>query len=463
MREAVGRALATDVTASRAVPQTDRAAVDGWAVRASDTVGASARAPAVLRVARDGDGAETDGTDTTDTHAETPTVSPETAVPVDTGEPLPAGADAVVRVEATTRVGDELEVARAVPERGDVVIRGEDVTGGQQLYRAGHRLRAGDLGLLRAVGREQVTVAERPRVAVFPTGDELVGRDPDPGETLETNGVVVERLTAAWGGDATVEPAVPDEPAALRARLSTAARGLDTSETVDDAADGPAGADTPTDADVIVTVGGTAVGGRDHLPSVVAELSEGDGNATERDERAEPDDPADEPFVRGVAAEPGHPTTLGVVGDTPVVCLPGYPVACVVAAVQFLRPAVHRLAGGHTPPHPTTEAELTRKVASGPGVRTFAPVRLGDDGTDTHRSDTVGTDGADDTDTAHDTNVTGATPTDGGTSARSTLGLADGWVVVPESREGYDTGEAVTVELWERPAAGPADTVGGPA
>ena len=377
---AVGRTLAAPVTADRAVPSEDRAAVDGWAVRADDTVGASPRAPAVLRVGDE--------------------VTTGRAVAVDTGQSLPPGADAVVRTERVTRLDEEIEIEAAVPIGGDVVARGEDVTADRRLYETGHRLRPSDLGLLRAVGVDRPTVAEPPTVAVVPTGDELVAADPGPGENVETNGVVVDRLVAQWGGAATVGGVVSDEPDALGERLTRAAS-----------------------ADLVVTVGGTAVGSRDHLPAVV--------------------DDCGEVVVRGLATEPAHPTTLGVVDDTPVVCLPGYPVACVVAAVQLLRPAVRRLAGGDVPPHPTTRARLARKIPSGPGVRTFAQVRLS---------------APDDADapTLADDNPDGetaprATPTDGGASAHSTVGLADGWVVVPESREGVDAGETVSVERWEQP------------
>jgi molybdopterin molybdotransferase len=385
---AVGRTLASSVTADRAVPSEDRAAVDGWAVRADDTVDASRRAPTTLRVADE--------------------VTARRAVPVDTGQPLPAGADAVVRTEQVTRADEEIEVETAVPVGGDVVARGEDVTAGQRLYETGYRLRPSDLGLLRAVGVDRPQVAEPPTVAVIPTGDELVAADPGPGESVETNGVVIDRLVAQWGGDATVGGVVSDEPAAVRERLAQAAS-----------------------ADLVVTVGGTAVGSRDHLPAVVDD----DGAV----------------FVRGLATEPAHPTTLGVVDDTPVVCLPGYPVACVVAAVQLVRPAIRWLAGGDAPPHPTTRARLARKVASGPGVRTFAQVRLRPpDATD--EADAAASV------VASDDAEPQATPTDGGASAHSAVALADGWVVVPESREGIDAGETVTVEHWEQPPATGGET-----
>jgi molybdopterin molybdotransferase len=134
-------------------------------------------------------------------------------------------------------------------------------------------------------------------------------------------------------------------------------------------------------------------------------------------------------LVHGVALKPGHPVALGVVEETPVLMLPGYPVACIVNAVQFLRPALRQ--AGHLPPAdpPTTGAELTRKIASEPGTRTYARVELHDEGVD---------------------DQTTATPTRAsGSGVLSSVALADGWVVVPESVEGYDAGDTVAVEDWE--------------
>ena len=346
------------------MPHYARAAMDGYAVRAEDTFGATARSPALLREAE--------------------RVGPDAAVRVHTGSELPEGADAVVRIEHVDRVGNGLEVYDAVAEGENVGPVGEDVAAGDRLFEAGHRLRPSDLGLLKAVGHRAVRVYDRPRVEVVPTGDELVQADPEPGEVVETNGLTASRYVRRWGGEATHRDVVSDDRAALRAAIE---RGLD--------------------ADAIVTTGGSSVGERDLVPDVLAD--------------------AGEVLVHGVAVRPGHPVALAVVEGTPVLALPGYPVACIVNAVQFARPAVKRL--GRLPPneHPTTRARLTRKVASEPGVRTFVRVRLED-----------GTDGPE------------AVPLRaGGAGVLSSVALADGWVVVPESREGLDAGEAVAVEHWE--------------
>ena len=366
-----GRVVAEPIDAPAPVPGYDRAAMDGYAVRASDTFGAGDRSPAVL-AARS---------------AEADAVAPGEAARVHTGSAVPEGADAVVMVERVETVGDDIEVFDAVATGENVGEAGEDVADGQRLYEAGHVLRPSDLGLLRSVGRDSVTVREPPEVAVIPTGEELVQSDPDPGEVIETNGLTVSRLVERWGGEARYRDVVTDDPEALREAV---------------AAD--------LDADVVVTTGGSSVGERDLLPEVVDDLGE--------------------VLVHGVALKPGHPVCLGRAEGTPIVSLPGYPVACIVNAAQFLRPAIKRAAGTDAEPFPTRRATLDRKVASEPGVRTFARVSVSDDGGD----DALPT----------------ATPTRAsGSGILSSVALADGWVVVPEPREGIDAGEAVDVELWE--------------
>ncbi|WP_224268382.1 molybdopterin molybdotransferase MoeA [Haloprofundus salinisoli] len=376
--DADGRALAETVAAARDVPGYDRAAMDGYAVRAEDTFGASGRSPAVLRLAA----ADDDGDGESDEAA----VNPGEAARVHTGSELPDGADAVVMVEHTEQFGDEVEVFDALAEGENVGDADEDVRDGQSLYDPGHRLRPSDLGLLKSVGVREVEAYERPRVAVIPTGEELVQRDPEPGEVVETNGLTVSKLVERWGGDASYRDVVTDDEDALREAV-----------------------ESNLDHDVVVTTGGSSVGERDLTYEVVDDLGE--------------------VFVHGVALKPGHPVALGDVDGTAVVMLPGYPVACVINAVQFLRPALKR--AGHLPsePFPTREATLTRKIPSEPGVRTFARVR---------------------TEPGEDGEGLEATPTRAsGSGILSSVALADGWVVVPEEREGIEEGATVAVENWE--------------
>jgi molybdopterin molybdotransferase len=313
LESADGRVLAEAIDARRNVPHYARAAMDGYAVRAADTFGASERSPAVLQQAE--------------------TAGPEAATQVHTGSELPAGADAVVMVERVERVGEDLEVLDPVAEGENVAPVGEDVSEDQRLYESGHRLRPSDLGLLKSVGIHEIETYEPPSVGVIPTGEELVQSDPEPGEVIETNGLTVSRYVERWGGQATYRRVVTDDREALRTAVE---RDLT--------------------KDLVVTTGGSSVGERDLIPEVVAELGE--------------------VLVHGVALKPGHPVAFGVVADTPVLMLPGYPVSCIVTAIQLLRPAMKRAGHLSRTPHPTTEARLDRKIPSEPGTRTFARVEL---------------------------------------------------------------------------------------
>ncbi|RRJ32188.1 molybdopterin molybdotransferase MoeA [Halocatena pleomorpha] len=360
------RVLSAPVRSNRNVPAYRRVAMDGWAVRARDTFGANDRSPVTLRA--------------------TETVGPNSVVPVDTGQKLPEGADAVVQVEKTERHDEEeeVEIFGAVAGGENVAPVGEDVETGQRLFDPGHQLRPSDLGLLKSTGVSEVSVYERPTVGVIPTGEELVQSTPEPGETIETNGQTVAQYVDRWGGTPIYRDIVVDEFEALRAAIE---RDLT--------------------ADIVVTTGGTSVGERDLVPSVISER----GTV----------------IVHGVALSPGHPVALGVVDKTPVVMLPGYPVACIVTAVQFLRPLVKHV--GHYPcePHPTTEARLAQKIHSEPGVRTYARVTIERSGEQPIATTTYAS----------------------GAGVLSSVAFTDGWVVVPESREGIPEDELVTVENWE--------------
>lgn len=368
---AESRVLAESVDAPRSVPHYERAAMDGFAVRASDTFEADERSPVEL--------------DALDAEPDAASVGPNQAVWVHTGSPLPEGADAVVKVEQTTSRGDRVEVEAAVPEDENVGPVGEDIAVGERLFDAGHRLRPSDLGLLKVTGVSEVEVYQRPTVGVVPTGDELVRHDPEPGEVVETNGFTVSQYVERWGGAATYRHVVSDDRPALRSALQ---RDLT--------------------KDVIVTTGGSSVGKRDLLPEIVDDIGE--------------------VLVHGLAIKPGHPAGIGVVEDRPVVMLPGYPVSCIVGAVQLLRPLIkHR---GRYPEGslPTTRARLERKVPSEVGARTFTRVTLDRD----------------------DEGEAVARPVrSGGASVLSSVAHSDGWVVVPESREGIPQGETVGVENWE--------------
>ncbi len=367
-----GRVIAESVTATRNVPHYRRAAMDGYAVSAQATFGATERSPAVLSiVARDPD-----------------TLEPDQAAPVYTGSAVPAEADAVVPIERVTKRNDQLEVETALATGANIAPVGEDIAADTELYTPGDVVGPSGLGVLKSIGRREVAVMAPPTVGVIPTGEELVQDNPAPGEAIETNGLTISRFVSRWGGRPEYRNIVTDDVDALRTAIQ---RDLT--------------------KDIVVTTGGSSVGDRDLLPEVIDELGE--------------------VLVHGVEIKPGHPVALGVVESTPVIALPGYPVSCIVTAMQFLRPVIKHVGQIPHSPLPTTTAELGEKIRSEPGVRTFARVQF--------------------------TNSTDASPPvatpirASGAGVLSSAALADGWVVVPDQREGLPAGERVTVEHWEGP------------
>jgi molybdopterin molybdotransferase len=366
--EAVGRVAASDIVAERAVPHYDRAAMDGYAVRATDTHGASEASPRRL-----------------DTVGRDDSIREGEAAYVHTGSAVPEGADAVVRVEDTQEVGGSVEVSVAVSEGKNVAYAGEDVEEGETVVEKGTRLRPSTVAVLRSVGVEEVDVRRKPRVTVVPTGDEVVRSDPAPGEVVGTNGPMVAEYVERWGGEATVTEVVPDDEDALRGVLR----------------------DVASEADLVATTGGSSVGERDLLPEVIDDIGE--------------------MKVHGVAIKPGHPVGFGVVEETPIVTLPGYPVSCVVNSFEFVRRGVRRLLGVDDGPEPTALCTLEEKIASEVGSKTYTRVEV--DKKDNGRI-------------ARPVRTKGA-------GVLSSVAHADGFVVAPEEREGYAVGEEVDVLLWE--------------
>jgi molybdopterin molybdotransferase len=296
--DAHGHTLAEDVYAPRDVPLFDNSAMDGFAVRRIDVLGADDERPATLMVTQDlpaGAGSTVE-------------VAPGCCARIMTGAPLPPEADAVVPVEWTEPGTDGTVLIRQTPEPGQHVRRiGEDVRAGQLLLSAGTRLGARQIGLLAAVGRDLVAVLPSPRVVIISTGSELVepGTEPGPGQIPDANGFTLAAAAVEAGAVVYRVGLVPDEGKAL----------LDTIE------------DQLVRADLIVTSGGVSVGAYD----VVKEALRGLGTVS---------------FER-VAMQPGMPQGFGVVGpdEVPIFTLPGNPVSAYVSFEVFVRPAIRALLG----------------------------------------------------------------------------------------------------------------------
>ena len=332
--DALGCVLADDVAAAENLPPFANSAMDGFAVRAGDLVGAGEGMPVGLRIA----GEVFAGT------GRLPTVEAGGAVRIMTGGALPPGADAIVPVEQTTVDGDTVLIRLDPGPRKFVREAGEDVRAGTVVLERGRVLDPAAVGMLASVGRRAVPVHPRPKVTVVSTGDELVdpGDPLGPGQIRDSNSWLLVAQARSAGAEAFRCGKLRDDPAALRRGFALAA----------------------AEGDLVLTSGGVSVGDRDFTKQVLAELG-------------------DVRSIR-VAMQPGMPQAFGSAAGTPLYGLPGNPVSCFVVFEVLVRPALRRLAG-HADDRldrPRVVARLGEPVRSPAGKVSFLRVRLdvGDEG-----------------------------------------------------------------------------------
>jgi putative molybdopterin biosynthesis protein len=359
LSEAAGLVTAAPVWATRSSPPFDAAGMDGIAVRAAGTIGASETAAVYL--------------------------APDAYDVVDTGDPMPSGRDAVVmREHVHYDDAGRAELRAAVPPYQHVRSIGEDVSAGELLLTEGHRLRAVDLAAAAAAGATRLSVRRRPLVLILPTGDEVrpIGTEPGPGEILDTNSLMLATQAQEAGCEARCLPIEPDDPERITAVVTEAA----------------------AECDLLIVIAGSSAGRDDYTAQVVAS--------------------AGTLAVHGVAVRPGHPVVLGVVGRTPLLGAPGYPVSAALTFDIFAEPLLAGLSGAAPRRRPRTPAKLARKLASPLGMDDWVRVRLG---------------------VVSGTTV--ATPLPRGAGVLTSLVRADGLLVVPAGVEGYHAGTEVAVEL----------------
>ncbi|AEH61669.1 molybdenum cofactor synthesis domain protein [Methanosalsum zhilinae DSM 4017] len=317
LNDSCGRVLAKDVIAERNVPHYDRAAMDGYAVRSSDTVSASDSSPIILRA--------------------TDEISEGSCVRVHTGSAMPPESDAVVKIEDTSHKGDLIEVHTQVHPGKHVGYTGEDIKIGDKVLDAGHFLRPCDIAMLASIGINIIEVYRKPVVAIIPTGNELVKRPsqitPPPGKITETNSLMAGMYVSKWGGKPQYCDIVPDNPELIGQVI-----------------------ESQLNADMILLCGGTSVGERDHVPDAVDSIGK--------------------ILVHGIGISPGKPTALGVINNIPVICMPGYPAAGLVCLFEFVRPSLMKLAHINKIRTPPLQARLDRKITSRIGYVTYTRVRL---------------------------------------------------------------------------------------
>jgi molybdopterin molybdotransferase len=319
LQEAAGRVLASDVIAQTAVPAFNRAAMDGYALRGSETFGAGPYNPLEFEIVGEAFPARPFAQ----------AVQPGQAVRIMTGAPLPEGADAVLQAEAAEEVAgpvSRLRVSEPVPPGRHVGQRGEDIEAGTAVLRAGRVLRPQDVAVLASLGASPVEVIRQPRVALLITGDELLpcGSRPQGFQIVDSNSVMLAALARRDGGIPKLARMVKDRYETVRAELAESA------------------------TDVVLVSGGSSVGLEDHAPRVLAELGE--------------------LCIHGVALRPASPAGLGFLGGRPVFLLPGNPVSCLCAYDLFAGAAIRRLGGRSMDmPYRTCILPLARKISSAIG------------------------------------------------------------------------------------------------
>ncbi len=327
--DALGRVTAKPVIAVESLPAFPRSTVDGYAVRARDTFGASDTLPAYLNVV-----------------AEVPmgkkadfSLGPAQAALIHTGGMLPEQADAVVMLEHTqvARAG-EIEVQKAVAVGENILQVGEDIQAGQEALPAGKRLRAADIGSLAALGIVQVHVVVPPRVGILSSGDEVVPPTtiPEPGQVRDINSYSLAALVRESGGQPSLYGILPDRAEVLKASIQ---RALD-------------------ENDMVVITAGSSASTRDLTAEVINELGKPGV------------------LVHGVNVRPGKPTILAVCGGKAIVGLPGNPVSALVIAHLFVKPLIERLLGIKESYKFTVLAQLTVNLASQAGREDWVPARL---------------------------------------------------------------------------------------
>jgi molybdopterin molybdotransferase len=374
---ALNRITAKTFVAEEDLPRFDRSAVDGYAVKAKDTAGASQFKP--MKVTITYNDSVTDGE----------------AKQVWTGTPIPRGADAVLMLENSKRTDNELEVWTALAARENVSRRGEDVKKGEIAVEAGVRLKPQHLGMLAAFGKARIDVFEKPRIAILVTGNELVevGGKREANQIFDANRPTISALCRELGAEPIDLGIARDDLAEIVKKLEV---GLEK-------------------ADAAISTGGTSVGVSDLVPEAINRIGRPGV------------------VVQGVAMRPAMPTALAVVDGKPVLVLSGNPVAAMVGFEVFARPLIFRLLGmSKEEVRPELEAKMTRKIASVLGRRTFVRVHVCERNSEYF-----------------------AEPISArGSGVISTMTRANGYVVVPESREGLAEDETVTVHIFDSVESG---------
>jgi putative molybdopterin biosynthesis protein len=369
--EALDRITSEPIFARISSPHYHGAAMDGVCVRAEDTFGATEFSPKRLRLASTG-------------------TAPEGGFAyIDTGNALPQWANAVIMIEKVRQPDESTaEIYEAAAPWQHVRLVGEDVVATELLLARCHRLRPYDLGALLASGHVTVRVMARPRVAILPTGNELInpGDDALPGRIIEFNSSVLAALVTEWGGLPVKLPSVGDDPSRIKQALRQA---LETNH-------------------IVAIIAGSSAGEHDYTAQIIEE--------------------AGELLTHGIDVMPGKPAVLGVVEKKPVIGIPGYPVSAIVIAREILQPVMREFLGLGPLARSTVQALVPKKIPSRLGLEEFVRVTLGRVGERLI-----------------------AVPLGRGAGVITTMVRADGFLRIPSLTEGINAGEEMKIELLRTP------------
>jgi len=365
-----GRVLAVDIIARLNTPPFTRAAMDGYAVIACDTFGSSRRQPMILEVA----GVSYAGTPSGEE------IKSGQCIRIATGARMPEGADAVVMVEDTEAQNGDVKIFKAAYPKANTASEGEDITKGELVLKKNSLLKPAGIGVLASQGMVSTEVYRKPTVSIMPTGHEVgaVGEKLGSEQVYDINSHTVSAIVGSSGCMPHKLPITGDDPQELNNSLTRA-----------------------LESDAVVISGGSSVGERDLLYSILKERGK--------------------VLFHGIQVKPGKPTLFGVVEGKPVFGMPGYPTSCLINAYILLKPALLKLA--NLPPEQklTAEAELSDNVSGSIGRRQFLPVKL-------------------------EGNI--ATPTFKESGAITTTAQADGYIIVMENIDILEKGGKVTVTLF---------------
>ena len=362
--KALGRITAAPVFARYSSPFYHSAAMDGYAVRFAETLTASEPSPSALKI-----GVQ--------------------AIPVDTGDPMPDGFDAVIMIEDVNRSEGSIEIYAPVTPYQNVRPIGEDIVATELIVSENHVLRPVDIGALLASGHIEIDVTRRPKISIIPTGTELIEpenvkeRAPVPPEIIEYNSAMLSGLASELGAETTVYPIIKDEFEKIKEAISEAS----------------------LKSDLVMVNAGSGRGSEDYTSAAIAELGE--------------------LLINSVMIKPGKPFIAGIVNNTPVFGIPGYPVSAFVTFHLFVRPVIERLCSLVIKKDDIISATLSRQISSPLGVDEFVRVKVG----------IVG-----------DKYI--ATPSGRGAGLLMSVVRADGMMKVPASSEGIAAGNEVAVDLF---------------